>query len=178
MRVVAGTLKAQVFDAPRGHRTHPMSDKIRGALFNALGELDGLTVFDPFAGSGALSFEAISRGAKYVVALDIDPQAAAVMKKNAAKLNTGSRIKITRAGVRSWLQTQPTKRFDVVLLDPPYDDLQEPALQAAAERCEVQGVVVLSLPPQSRVALPSDRFELIRDKQYGDAELHYYRRVR
>jgi 16S rRNA (guanine966-N2)-methyltransferase len=69
MRVVAGSLKGRIFNEPSGHQTHPMSEKVRGALFNALGDIEGLSVLDAFAGSGALSFEAVSRGAKSVVRL-------------------------------------------------------------------------------------------------------------
>ena len=60
MRVISGKFGGQLFDAPKGHRTHPMSEKVRGALFSVLGDISGLTVLDAFAGSGALSIEAIS----------------------------------------------------------------------------------------------------------------------
>ena len=62
MRIIAGSLGGRVFKAPSGHRTHPMSEKIRGAIFNALGDISDLTVLDAFTGSGALCFEAVSRG--------------------------------------------------------------------------------------------------------------------
>ena len=73
MRVIAGRLGGRNFDSPKTQRTHPMSDKVRGALFNALGDLGGLTVLDAFAGSGACSLEAASRGATEVLAIDINP---------------------------------------------------------------------------------------------------------
>jgi 16S rRNA (guanine966-N2)-methyltransferase len=72
VRIIAGSLKGRTFSEPHGHRTHPMSEKVRGALFNALGDIEGLTFLDAFAGSGALSFEAASRGAKSVIAIDKD----------------------------------------------------------------------------------------------------------
>ena len=76
MRVIAGWLGGRTFASPQGHRTHPMSDKIRGAIFSVLGDLNGLTVLDAFAGSGALAIEAISRGAEEAVAIDDDQGAA------------------------------------------------------------------------------------------------------
>jgi 16S rRNA (guanine966-N2)-methyltransferase len=79
MRVIAGFLGGRNFDSPGGHRTHPMSDKVRGAVFGVLGDIKGLSVLDAFAGSGALSIEAVSRGAKYAVAIDVDKRAHAVM---------------------------------------------------------------------------------------------------
>ena len=63
MKVVAGSRGGRNFASPHNNRTHPMSDKVRGALFNALGDLDGLSVLDAYAGSGACSLEAASRGA-------------------------------------------------------------------------------------------------------------------
>ena len=68
MRIIAGTLKGQQFQTPHSHKTHPMGDKIRGALFNVLGDIEGLSFLDAFSGSGALAFEAASRGAASVLA--------------------------------------------------------------------------------------------------------------
>jgi 16S rRNA (guanine966-N2)-methyltransferase len=59
MRIIAGELKGRNIQEPYGHRTHPMSEKVRGAVFNALGDIEGLAVLDAFAGTGALSFEAV-----------------------------------------------------------------------------------------------------------------------
>ncbi|MEI6237412.1 MAG: RsmD family RNA methyltransferase [Candidatus Saccharibacteria bacterium] len=86
MRIVAGNLRGHHFDSPKNAKTHPMSDKMRGALFNMLGDIEGLTVFDAFGGSGALSFEAISRGAKSAIITEVDKYAWAVIKQNSDKL--------------------------------------------------------------------------------------------
>ena len=70
MRIIAGDLKGREFKSPRGRTTRPMSEKTRGALFNTLGDIEGLSVLDGFAGSGALVFEAISRGAVSALAIE------------------------------------------------------------------------------------------------------------
>ena len=70
MRIISGVLGGRVFKAPNGNKTHPMSEKIRGAMFNSLGDISGLTVLDAFSGSGAVAIEAFSRGAEHVVAVD------------------------------------------------------------------------------------------------------------
>ena len=70
MRVIAGRLRGRQFKSPPGRRSHPMSEKMRGALFNVLGDIEGLTLLDAFSGSGAISFEAISRGARSVQAVE------------------------------------------------------------------------------------------------------------
>ncbi|HET8708716.1 MAG TPA: 16S rRNA (guanine(966)-N(2))-methyltransferase RsmD [Candidatus Saccharimonadales bacterium] len=177
MRIIAGTLGGRTFESPRGHRTHPMSDKVRGALFNALGDLGGLTVLDAFAGSGALSFEAISRGAKQATALDIDKSAITTVVNSAHALGIAEQVKAIRAGAVSWMETQPDATFDIVLLDPPYDDLQPNTLVKLAERATDGGVVVLSLPPTADIELSPTTYRLLSSKSYGDATLRFYRRA-
>src|SRR3982751_643389 len=113
MRIIAGTLKGRIFQEPHGHRTHPMSDKVRGALFNALGDIEGLTVLDAFAGSGALSFEAVSRGAKDTIAIDHDRHAIRALKENVTSLGLDGSVKAINANSSSWSGNNPDTRFDI-----------------------------------------------------------------
>jgi 16S rRNA (guanine966-N2)-methyltransferase len=151
-----------------------MSDKMRGALFNALGDLGGLTILDPFAGSGALAFEAISRGATRAVAIDIDRSAQQTIADNIAALGLRGRVKLVRASAHAWLSTTD-ELFDVIVCDPPYNDLQNLLLVKLAQRIKVDGLVVLSLPPTAAVHLPAN-FEHLTTKTYGDAQLIFYRK--
>jgi 16S rRNA (guanine966-N2)-methyltransferase len=176
MRIVSGRLGGRIFAAPAGHRTHPMSDKVRGALFNTLGELNGLTVLDAFAGSGALSFEAVSRGAVAVTAIDNSPIAQKTIAHNMADLDLKKQVRLIKASVTAWLRTD-TSRFDIVLADPPYDDVQLKLLADTADRSLPGGIVVMSLPPGVTPDLPAD-FQHIQTKDYGDAQLVFYRRIR
>ncbi|HSX47112.1 MAG TPA: 16S rRNA (guanine(966)-N(2))-methyltransferase RsmD [Patescibacteria group bacterium] len=174
MRIIAGRLGGRQFNSPNGHRTHPMSDKVRGALFNALGDIAGLTVLDAFAGSGALSFEAISRGAATALAIDVDRQAAASIKQNSKSLNLGSRVKVIQANTSSWLETNPNARFDLIFCDPPYDQLQEKLIEKLASCLKPEGLLILSWPGKAR--LPSlESLSLIDQKNYGDTQLAFYR---
>ena len=132
MRIIAGSLGGRQFVSPRGHRTHPMSDKIRGALFNALGDIGGLSVLDAFAGSGALGYEAISRGARHVTAIDSDPAAQRAIAENITSLKLSRHIKLIRASATAWLSTTD-EAFDIVLCDPPYDDVQVALLAQLAQ---------------------------------------------
>ncbi|MDB5176112.1 MAG: methyltransferase [Candidatus Saccharibacteria bacterium] len=175
MRVISGKLGGRNFDSPPGNRTHPMSDKARGALFNALGDIKGLTVLDAFAGSGALSFEAISRGASQVTAIDIETSAVTTIRHNAEVLGVEDRIKVIRSNAAGWTKKAPlVERFDLVLCDPPYDMLQMELVERLAKRTAWGGLLVLSLPPDARVILP-ESFERLIHKSYGDIELHFYR---
>ncbi len=176
MRVIAGRLGGRTFNSPQSHRTHPMSDKIRGALFNTLGDLSGLTVLDAFAGSGALSFEAISRGAQSVLAIESDRAAQRTIAENIKTLDVGEDVKLISASANGWLQTNGNQQFDVVLLDPPYDDVQAPLLQRLATTVNEDGILVLSWPGD-QLAPSFENLELIKERAYGDAHLIFYRRT-
>jgi 16S rRNA (guanine966-N2)-methyltransferase len=176
MRIIAGRLGGRQFASPRGHRTHPMSDKGRGALFNALGDIDGLSVLDAFAGSGALGFEAISRGAGHVAAIERDRQAQQTIAANIQALGLQNSVKLIKANAAGWLKTA-ADTFDLILLDPPFEDLQPNLLMRLAGRTRAGGIAVLSLPPQAEIDLPSDRFQLLTTKAYGDNQLVFYRKT-
>lgn len=175
MRIIAGSLSGRVFDAPRGQRTHPMSDRVRGALFNALGDIAGLTVLDAFAGSGALGFEAISRSAAHATLIEADKSAQQTITGNIDQLAVQDRVKLVHAKAGSWLATTE-QSFDIVLCDPPYDAVNTTLLTRLADRAKPSGVVVLSLPPKHTVTL-ADNYDLLQQKDYGDATLSFYRRL-
>lgn len=175
MRVIAGSLGGRTFASPHSQHTHPMSDKIRGALFNALGELDGLTVLDAFAGTGALSFEAVSRGATSVIAIENDRIAQRTITENIQTLGVSSQVKLINTTAQIWQQANSDAQFDVVLLDPPYDNLQLSTIQGLVERTAADGIAVLSWPGGE--PLPDfASFSCIAHKTYGDAQLGFYRR--
>lgn len=174
MRIIAGSLGGRQFDSPKGFKTHPMSDKARGALFNVLGDIEGLTVLDAFAGSGALSFEAISRGAASAVAIDNDRAAQKVIANNVHELGLRDRVKLITASANAWLQTSPEETtFDIVLCDPPYTDLQLNLLQRLTERVKPGGLVVLSWPGDKEVP-DLNGLEVLERKNYGDITLAFY----
>jgi 16S rRNA (guanine966-N2)-methyltransferase len=176
MRVIAGSLGGRQFDAPKGHRTHPMSEKARGGLFSALGDISGLTVLDAFAGSGALSLEAISRGAKSAVAIDIDKNAADTIKRNAKILKVTDKIKVVRANASGWSDNNQQKQFDLVFIAPPYDDLQPNLVNKLVRHLKKSGVYVLDWPKNEAI-LAINGLEIVKSKNYGDAQLVFYRKV-
>ena len=177
MRIIAGVLGGRNFDSPKGHRTHPMSEKARGGLFSALGDISDLTILDAFAGSGALSFEAISRGAESAVAIDIDKNAADTIKRNAASLKLAGKVKVIRANASGWSDNNPNEHFDLVFIAPPYDDLQPNLVVKLSRHLEEDGIFVLDWP-KNEVLLKIDGLEQIKQKNYGDAQLVFYRKIR
>lgn len=175
MRIISGKLGGRQFHAPRGHKVRPMSDKMRGALFNILGDINGLTVLDAFAGSGALSFEAISRGADHVTAIEVDKTAHSQIRKNTKELGIKDELKAVRANAGSWSDNNPDVKFDIVLLDPPYDDLSHKLLTKLAKHAKPSSLVVLSYPGNKQPPAFSG-LDLITVKFYGDSQLVFYRR--
>lgn len=176
MRIIAGRLGGRMFDSPPGHRTHPMSEKIRGAIFNALGDMEGLKVLDAYAGSGALGLEAISHGAAQVVAIEHGKAAYTSIQRNAQILGIQNGIRVYCMNVRTWVQEHADQRFDVIFADPPYDDVKPEALTELAGLLAQDGVMVLSLPPSIDAALIPLRLELVQHKSYNDAHLWFYKR--
>lgn len=176
MRIIAGSLKGRVFSEPRGHHTHPMSEKVRGALFNTLGDIEGLSVLDAFAGSGALTFEAISRGAASVVAIERDPAVHRVFKQSAEYLGIAEQVKAVRASSGSWSDRNMGKRFDIVILAPPYDDLQLPLLRKLTKHLKKSGIMVLDYPGKHQAPEFRREKEVLK-KDYGDAQLIFYRKL-
>lgn len=153
-----------------------MSDKVKGALFNALGDLDGLTVLDAFAGSGALSYEAVSRGALSVLAIDNDKSAQRTIGENIQALRLAGRVRLIKAGCVAWSTNNPERQFDIVLADPPYDKLQRNTLVQLTGHVREDGLFVLSYPG-SQEAPQYKSLSLVAHKRYGDACLLFYRRT-
>jgi 16S rRNA (guanine966-N2)-methyltransferase len=176
MRIIAGSLGGRNFDSPNTHRTHPMGDKIRGALFNALGDIEGLNVLDAFAGSGALSFEAISRGAASATALEIDKEAYLTIVKNIESLDLKDEVMVLRKNASGWSRNNQHKTFDLVLADPPYNDIRPDLLQKLAQQVKAGGIFVLSWPGGEKVR-EFDGLQQVSHKTYGDAQLVFYQRI-
>lgn len=172
MRVISGFLKGRIFNSPKNSSVHPMSEKMRGAIFSALGDIEGLSVLDAYSGSGAISFESISRGAKVVVAIDDNKRVATIIREN-LKILKVTDIKLIQATVEGWLKTS-TDIFDIIVADPPYDNIKVKTILALSKRLTAGGLLVLSWP--SAIDLPViDSMTLIKKKDYGDSQLGFFR---
>lgn len=177
MRVISGSLKGRQLSSPRGHRTHPMGDKIRSAIFSILGDIEGLTVLDAFAGSGAISVEAVSRGAISVVAIDVDLQAARAAQQNVDSLGLSKQIHVIRANAGQWSLMHAGMFFDIVVLDPPYDAVRIELLQQLAIHVKPDdGTLIVSLP-KDFTQIEFAGLEQVLVKNYGDASIRFYKRV-
>lgn len=175
MRVIAGDLGGRLFEAPKGHRSHPMSEQIRNALFNSLGDLGGKSFLDAYSGSGAAAFEAYSRGAGPVYALEIAPRVFTTLKANRDSLALGSKLHISRANCASWVQNQERK-FDIILADPPFDQLSVTQLAVLANSLTTSGIMVVSHSGRAEAPLV-DGVVVVKEQNYANAALSFYRLV-
>jgi 16S rRNA (guanine966-N2)-methyltransferase len=121
MRIIAGEWRGRTIEAPPGQGTRPTADRVRETLFSMLasrlGSFEGLRVADLFAGSGALGYEALSRGAISATFVESDAKAAAVIRRNAAKLRASDRIYLFSGSALALPKSEP---FDLIFADPPY----------------------------------------------------------
>ena len=170
MRITSGSLKGRNFNTHK--KSHAMGDRVKQALFNSI-DVTGMAVLDAFAGTGALSFEAISRGAKEVVAIEKDRKVFAVLKENVEELKIP--VKAINANNISWSENNQDVQFDLCIFDPPYTNTQLDKVNTLLMHIKPKGLMVLSYPAREEV--PSfDGVDLIDNKTYGDASLAYYRK--
>ncbi len=185
MRITGGRWRSRALEAPRGTTTRPTSDRVREALFSMLvadGHLgvaegaEGPRVLDLFAGSGALAFEALSRGASAAVLVEQGRDAVAAIRTNARALDAERSVQIVAARVERSLD-KLAGPFHVVFVDPPYADVREPGFAALLERAA--GLIVeggaLVLEHASTDAPPDlAGLTLDRSRKHGDTTLTLY----
>jgi 16S rRNA (guanine966-N2)-methyltransferase len=176
MRIIAGELKGRQFNDPPRNTYNPMSEKMRGALFNTLGDIEDLTALDPFGGTGAISFEAISRGAASSIVIEHDKRAHANIYKNITVLKLSDKVKAVRANASGWSDNNADLQFDLLLMDPPYDNLQLQLVQKLIDRhLKAGSVAVMSSPGRVEPSTFANVTPLAV-KEYGDGRLVFYRK--
>ncbi len=159
-----------------GPSVRPTSDRVREALFSALGTLNHFRVLDLFAGSGALGLEALSRGADACTFVENDSRAAGVLRQNITSLDFDSVAEVIVIDYRSVLRTLALKgeRFDLLFVDPPYKMLaqvEEAAAIVLPQMLESGGLVVVEGPStaESKLALP-----VVFRRRYGTTLITIY----
>jgi 16S rRNA (guanine966-N2)-methyltransferase len=121
VRIIAGSRKGARIFAPKGRDTRPTGDRVREAAFNLIGPVDGMHVLDLYAGSGAMGLEALSRGAESATFVEADREAAATIVRNLDKLGlAGATVSREDAARKLATDAASGRRYDLVLIDPPY----------------------------------------------------------
>ena len=180
MRVIAGIAKGLNLKAPKGMKTRPTTDKVKGAIFNVLADLAAdAKVLDAFAGSGALGIEALSRGAAHVDFFDKDRQAIAVIKDNLTRAKMTEFAAVRTGQVEKIIASDAAgfSGYNLVFLDPPYNKgfigSIEPILLADGVLSD-DVVVVLETNSKDQELFQSDLWECYKTSVYGDTAVVYY----
>lgn len=167
VRITSGIYRGRCILTP-GEGTHPMGERERLALFNKISEyLPGAKVLDAFAGSGALGIEAMSRGAASVTFVEKSPKAARIIRENLKTLGISGNVVLGDAN-----KYTSEEKFDVILIDPPYDDIM--AFSNPFFELKKGGILVLSHPGEAP-ELPG--LTLLDSRKYAGAALSYYANV-
>ncbi len=174
LRIISGKFGGRIIATSDSFKTHPMGDRIRGSLFNILGDIAGLDVLDAFAGSGSLGLEALSRGAKSTTFIERDRIAQKVIAENITTLGVENEAKLIRGSVAQWSETQSNKQFDLIFADPPYNDLQLSTVFRLKNHLKPKGLMILSYPGRERVPTVNG-VVVVDNRSYGDAALAFYR---
>ena len=176
IRIISGEFGGRKIESPDNQRTHPMGERIRNALFNSIGErIEGATVLDAFAGTGAVGLEALSRGAKAATFVEKDRIAQKILSKNVVSLNVEERATVARTTVNNWLATSSEAQFDIIFVDPPYHDSQFATVKKLFSLLKIGGLMVLSHPGKGE-APTRPGVVVVDNRSYGTAVLTFYRR--
>ena len=174
MRVVAGRHRGRRLEAPPGRDTRPTSDKVREALFSILGSVEGASVLDLFAGSGALGIEALSRGAARATFVERDRRAAAAIRANLAALDERAEVVVRDA--LAWLRAAPAgTSYALVLIDPPYDSaarLATPLSEHLPKVLAQDALIVTESDKRNPLTLD---MPLDKERMYGDTRIAIHR---
>ncbi len=174
-RIIAGTARGRRLAVPPGVSTRPTSDKVRGAVFNLLGQFfDGGAVLDLYAGSGALALEALSRGCERAVCVERDRRALEALARNAEACGFAGRIELVCAELPAGLSRLARDRFALAFVDPPYAEGPGAVLEGLDAAMRVEGRVVAEhdarRPPPDRIGA----LALVDRRKYGDTGISIY----
>jgi 16S rRNA (guanine966-N2)-methyltransferase len=181
MRIIGGEYKSRSIAMPRGVEMRPTQDKVRGAIFNILGDIIGKRVLELFAGSGAFGIEAISRGAGSATFVDNNFRCIQTIKSNLKSLGIiESKYTIIKADALKFpAPAQEFGKFDIIFLDPPY-------YMEMAKKCLINidsydivspvGLVIVEHFKKDALSAELERFVFVDERRYGDTVITILRR--
>lgn len=172
MRIISGVLKGRIFKVP-SDGVRPTTERTREAIFSSLASrVVGANVLDLFAGSGGIGLEALSRGAKSVVAVEENKKACDVIKQNFQMLDDPDLgdFESVRSNVYSY---SGGKKFDIIFADPPYDKVDLPKLlDAAFDKLANGGILVFEMRAKDNYVV-DDKWLVMKEKEYGSTKVIY-----
>ena len=180
MRVIAGKARGTQLKTPEGMLTRPTADRVKEALFSIIQfDLPGAEVLDLFGGTGQLGIEAISRGAKRAVFVDMQEKACRLIRENLKKAHMEEQASVIQGDYLAYPE-RCQEQFDLIFLDPPYAEVfLETALKRITEIDILRsgGIIVTERPLEKALSAEYDGFARSRDYKYGKTVLTLYRRA-
>lgn len=176
MRVITGSARGRRLFTLEGNDVRPTTDRVKEALFSIVQfELEGRRVLDLFAGSGQLGIEALSRGAKSAVFVDLSKKAADVVRRNLELTGLSKNASVICGDSLSFLKTH-SPEFDIAFLDPPYSTgLLQEALGLVPNVMNKGGCIICEAPQDEKMPESAADFRLVKKYKYGKVSLFLYR---
>lgn len=175
MRVITGAAKGRKLETLSGQDVRPTVARIKEAVFSVIQfQVQGRVFLDLFAGSGQMGIEALSRGAKEAVFVDKRREAVSVIQKNLQTTKLDSLAKVVQTDAISFL-TNTDKKFDLVFLDPPYEEgLLQEILPLVVKKMSPGGRIICESPQNEVLPEEIDEFVLDRTYHYGKIKANTY----
>jgi 16S rRNA (guanine966-N2)-methyltransferase len=178
VRIVGGRLKGRVLHGPPDSEIRPTSDRLRETIFNILAHayddpLTDASVIDLFAGTGAMGLEALSRGARRALFVELAAKARALIRANIDALDLGGATRIFRRDARKLGEAPPGERFSIAFLDAPYDQhLSEQALTALRDGnwLAPQALVIVEERADAELLVPAG-YQILETRLYGETKV-------
>ena len=176
IRITGGKNRSRLLETPNTTLTKPTMDKVRAAVFSALGDaVKNSSVLDLFAGSGSYGFEALSRGAKDATFVDVNYDAIKVIKKNASNLGREN-IDIKNDDVLSFLSGNPGN-FDIIFADPPYKlEVYEKVVELLLKHNIISENGIIVLESEKELNIDQSKFKQVKFYKYGLAKIYILRK--
>jgi 16S rRNA (guanine(966)-N(2))-methyltransferase RsmD len=179
MRVISGKAKGRKLRLVPGSGTRPITDRVKENLFNLIQwDVPGSRFLDLFAGTGSVGIEALSRGAREVVLLDINRAAVSVINTNLAHCKLADSARVIRTDALVYLGNDPDRPFDIIYIAPPqYQELWRKTLGALDRRpgwIAEDGLAIAQIHPKEYAELPLEHLEVIDRRTYGSTMLVFY----
>ncbi len=172
MRITAGIHRGRVLNVPDLPGLRPTPSKVREALFNILGDIDGVALLDLFAGSGIMAIEALSRGAASAISIEQNGTAVQCMKELRTKINVEN-WQIVKGRLPGALEQMSGRYFDLIFADPPYEQGIAEQIPAWLDQTGIGcGHLVTEESSKVTPAWPAS-WTLLQSRRYGDTTLHF-----
>jgi 16S rRNA (guanine966-N2)-methyltransferase len=179
MRVISGTAKGRKLKSVPGTSTRPITDRVKVALFDILGgDVEGAAVLDLFAGTGGVGIEALSRGARRSVFVDLDPRSVRTIRENLATTRLADRAEVIRSDSFRYLERKSHEAFDLIYIAPPqYQGIWIRALERfdrGGDWLASDGMAIVQIAPKEIRDIHLSRLREFDRRRYGNTLLWFF----